>query len=94
MRTALSLFFWLRTGIFLSSLPACSLELSARASAIASLRKARTNARSGGLSSGVLIVHVEGRQPRSTQVRGTVNPGAIRGFVGSGDGHSVSELRT
>ena len=47
--------------------------------------------RSGGLSSGVLIVHLEGNRPR-TQVQVIVNPTSIRGFVVSDDGHTVSEL--
>jgi hypothetical protein len=50
--------------------------------------------RSGDLSSGVLIVHLEGSQPRSAQVQAMVNPSAIRGFVVSNDGRAVSELRT
>lgn len=50
--------------------------------------------RSGGLSSGVLVLHLEGSQPRSTQVQAMVTPSAIRGFVVSDDGHAVSELRT
>ena len=48
--------------------------------------------RAGSLSSGMLIVHLDGSQPRSTQVRAIVSPSTIRGFVVSGDGHAVSEL--
>ena len=49
--------------------------------------------RAPGLLSGVLLVHLEGTQPRSTQVQATFGEGKARGFVVSEDGLSVKELR-
>lgn len=46
------------------------------------------------LTSGVLLIHLEGTQPRSTQVQASFGAGKARGFVVSEDGLSVKELRT
>jgi hypothetical protein len=48
--------------------------------------------RCGGLSSGVLIVHLEGGQPRSSQVQAMVHASAVRGFIISEDGCALTEL--
>lgn len=44
------------------------------------------------VDSGALIVHLEGWQPTSTQVRAKVSAESIRGFLISRDGKSVEEL--
>lgn len=48
--------------------------------------------RTPGLSSGVLLVHLNGSQPVSTQVQAFVNAQSIRGFEVSSDGLSVQEI--
>jgi len=44
------------------------------------------------LSGGVLLIHLSGDQPRSTQVQARATAEAISGFVISSDGNSVSQL--
>lgn len=48
--------------------------------------------RAGSPSSGVLLIHLHGTQPRSTQVQASLAPMDIRGFVISMDGQTVEEL--
>jgi hypothetical protein len=48
--------------------------------------------RAHGLTSGVLLVHLEGTQPRSTQVQASFGNGKARGFLISEDGLSVEDL--
>ncbi|MCV2351992.1 hypothetical protein [Paucibacter sp. Y2R2-4] len=43
-------------------------------------------------SGGVLLIHLVGSQPRSTQVQAQVSAASIRGFIISQDGKSVVEL--
>ena len=49
--------------------------------------------RTPGLNSGVLLIHLKGSQPNSSQVQATVNAESIRGFEVSADGSSVNEIR-
>lgn len=49
--------------------------------------------RSSSITSGVLLVHLSGSQPVSSQVRASVNATSIRGFEVSIDGSSVNEVR-
>ncbi|RUR67519.1 hypothetical protein EJP67_10680 [Variovorax guangxiensis] len=44
------------------------------------------------LSSGVLVVHIEGGQPKSTQVQVKIGESTIRGFLIPENGKSVHEL--
>lgn len=44
------------------------------------------------LNSGVLLVHLNGSQPVSSQVQALVNKESIRGFVVSANGFSVQEI--
>lgn len=48
--------------------------------------------RTPGLNSGVLLIHLKGSQPNSTQVRALVNAESIRGFEVAADGLSVQEI--
>lgn len=48
--------------------------------------------RSADLSSGVLLVHLSGTQPISTQVQALVNKQSIRGFEISANGQSAQEI--
>lgn len=48
--------------------------------------------RSPGLDSGVLLIHLPGTQPRSTQVQASIFPNVMRGFVVSPDGSSATEI--
>ena len=48
--------------------------------------------RTPGLKSGALLVHLDGSQPVSSQVRAKVDPDSIRGFEISDDGSHVVEL--
>lgn len=50
--------------------------------------------RAPDLMSGVLLVHLEGSQPRSTQVQASFGTGKARGFVISEDGLSIKQLGT
>lgn len=46
-----------------------------------------------GLDGGVLLVHLEGAQPKSSQVQAQIGAGKIRGFQISADGNSVVEIK-
>ena len=48
--------------------------------------------RTPGAASGVLLIHLQGAQVRSTQVQASTAPHHIRGFVISDDGTAVHEL--
>lgn len=48
--------------------------------------------RTTDLSSGVLLVHLSGTQPKSTQVKALVNEQSIRGFEISADGQSAQKI--
>lgn len=50
-------------------------------------------ARAPGLTSGVLLVHLYGTQPISSQVRVSVSGTSIRGFEVSSDGLLVNEIK-
>lgn len=48
--------------------------------------------RTPGLRSGVLLVHLKGSQPKSSQVQALVNAESIRGFEVSADGSTAQEI--
>lgn len=48
--------------------------------------------RAADLDSGVLLIHLNGSQPRSTQVQVSLASGSMRGFVVPSDGLVVEEL--
>lgn len=48
--------------------------------------------RTPGVAGGILLVHLSGSQPRSTQVQAHVTAESIRGFLISSNGNSVSEV--
>jgi hypothetical protein len=50
--------------------------------------------RASGLNSGALLVHIEGRQVSSTQVKTVVTPGSLRGFVISANGSGVTLIES
>ncbi|MDP1904997.1 MAG: hypothetical protein Q8M09_12235 [Pseudomonadota bacterium] len=49
---------------------------------------------SPGITDGVLLLHLAGNQPKSTQVQAQVNADAIRGFIITSDGKSAVEIKT
>jgi len=48
--------------------------------------------RASGLTSGVLLIHLNGTQPRSTQVQASIADHDIQGFLISADGEAVHVL--
>lgn len=48
--------------------------------------------RTSGVRSGMLLVHLAGTQPRSTQVQVSVTASSFRGFIVSEDGSTVQEI--